>query len=186
MVQIKIFISTVLLFTVCSCKLDRNGIIDRDKFTFKVGHDSYLFFKNVRQIYYDIKEIPQAHWKAYRHGDRYQGDQRPAINPTIVVDELKNEAYLLIESNDYLTARADALTVVEENKSNGRRYEYSLKNRGRENMLEFATKIYEGIMAENTIKIKIDKQEELLFVNDDDRELFRVVMADYYRLTRIF
>lgn len=179
----KILVYLVSLQLIGGCKIDRKEVVDRDRFTFKATEDSYLFFKNVRQIYYDFTDLPQARWHAYRYGDRYKGNERPMLTPVIVVAWIKNEAYLLIEPNELL--QAEEMLIIHEI-ANGKTYEYRLGERGRENMLEFATKIYEGIMAENEILIRVNDQYERLFTNEEDAENFRVVMGDYYRLTRIF
>jgi hypothetical protein len=175
----------MLLLSVSSCKIDRKETIDRDKFSFKLHDDNRLFFRNVRQYYYEFTNIPAVFTEVYRYGNRYKGNDRPMIYPTIVMNWEKNEAYLLIEHNDVLM-NEDVLRIREKNKQNGRFYEYQLSERGRENMLEFATKIYEGLMAENVIEIQAQGQYKRLFLDDDDRESFRIVMGDFYRLTRMF
>lgn len=75
--------------------------------------------------------------------------------------------------------------VYEYDSQNGRKYAYKLAERGKENMLEFATKLYEGIMAGHAFTVIINGKEEPFLQEDEDRENFRVVMADYYRLIRV-
>jgi hypothetical protein len=185
MMQIQLFAILVMLFTVSSCKIDRNKSVDRDKFTYKYTDDTFLFFKNVRQIYYDFQDLPDARWYAFRWSDRYRENDFPTVNPVIVVDWFKNEAYVLVETNEILFEE-ESLTIRERNSGTGKTYSYSLNERGRENMLEFATKIYEGIMAGNELFIQHNKQFVPLFQNDEQSETFRVVMSDYYRLTNVF
>lgn len=50
--SILLFLLTLLL---SGCKIDRDKKVDREKFQFKIGADANLFFRNVRQIYYDVK-----------------------------------------------------------------------------------------------------------------------------------
>lgn len=185
MVQNRFLFSIVILFAWVSCKIDRRETVDRDKFTFRYTDDSYLFFRNVRQIYYDFQDLPQARWHAYRLSDRYSGNQRPAINPVIVVDWDRRQANLLIEGND-LMAEEPEFVIREMNPRTGATYSYELAERGKDNMLEFATKIYEGILAENEFFIRHDNEFHPLFPEEDDADNFRVVLSDYYRLTRIF
>jgi hypothetical protein len=185
MVQFKILFLIVTLFMLSACKIDRKDTVDRDKFSFRYTDETYLFFKNVRQIYYDFQDLPQARWHAYRFGDRYTGSDRPSLIPVIVVDWSKSEAYILVEFNEMLAVET-AIQIRERNKNSGVYYGYQLRERGRENMLEFATKIYEGTMAQNDLSVSIDGEFIPLFQDDDEAESFRVVMADYYRLTRIF
>jgi hypothetical protein len=184
MVQNRFFLFLVIVIVVPACKIDRKKTVDRDKFTFRVSDDSFLFFRNVRQIYYDVQDLHQAHWYAYRFGDRPVDPQRPIINPVIVVDWMKSESYVLIEPNEVL-ADESVLTIRETTRA-GTTLEYSLGQRGRANMLEFATKIYEGIMDENKIFIRRGENFAPLFIDDEERESYRIVMSDYYRLTRIF
>jgi hypothetical protein len=184
MVQKLLLLWFVIFLTLIGCKIDRNKHVDRDKFTFKTTDDSFLFFKNVRQIYYDFQDLPKARWYAYRYGDRITNEPRPILTPVIVVDWIKNESYLLVEPNEVLSS--EPLLTVRETNVKGTVFEYSLRERGRENMLEFATKIYEGIMDENTITILFEGEFRPLFSGEEDRENFRVVMSDYYRLTNVF
>lgn len=175
----------VMLFLLAACKIDRKPVIDRDKFSYAYTDDSFLFFRNVRQIYYDFQDLPKARWYAYRWSDRYKGNQFPTLNPVIVIDWDKKESYLLVEGNELLVAE-DFLVVKEINQRTGKSYTYSLNDRGRENMLEFATKIYEGIMAENQLQIRTNGKFVALFQSPNQSDSFRIAMADYYRLTNIF
>ncbi|MCU0358267.1 MAG: hypothetical protein MUE95_11875 [Cyclobacteriaceae bacterium] len=173
-----------LLAAATGCKIDREKTIDRNRFTFRITADSHLFFKNVRQIYYDFTDLSQAHTHVYRLSNRYTGQDYPAIHPVIVIDWKKEEAYLLVEGNDIVNEE-NTWMITEVVPRTSARYAYQLSERGRENMLEFATKIYEGIMAENEFFIILQGKELPFLQNPDDRENFRVVMGDYYRLTRI-
>jgi hypothetical protein len=184
MVQKPFFILFVMAVLCGSCKIDRNKRVDRDKFTFRVTDDSFLFFKNVRQIYYDFQDLPQAHWYAFRFGNRPTDTDLPVLNPVIVIDWMRDESYVLVEPNEILQEEQSLL--IREKNSAGRFFEYSLAERGRDNMLEFATKIYEGIVDENEIMIRSRGEYLPLFRNEEERESFRITMSDYYRLTRVF
>jgi hypothetical protein len=184
MVQKLFFICFVMLFMVSACKIDRKKAVDRDKFTFKVSNDSFLFFRNVRQIYYDFQDLPEAKWYAYRFSDRSKSEHTPVLTPVIVIDWLNDESYVLLEPNGSLESET-TFSIREKNRA-GKYVEYSLAQRGRENMLEFASKIYEGIMDENEIYINVSNSWYPLFAGADDRDNFRIVMSDYYRLTNIF
>ncbi len=174
----------LLVLLLSGCKIDRERKIDRDRFTFQMTADSHLFFKNVRQLYYDFTDLQEAKLHVYRYSDRQKGNAYPCMHPTLVVDWLRNEAYVLIEVNEILQDQ-DELVIYEKSSPTGVKYSYSLVERGRLNMLEFATKIYEGIMTESEFSVRINGQVVPIFTDETDRENFRVAMADYYRLTRI-
>lgn len=183
--QNQLFPLVVMVFTIIGCKIDRKSVIDRDKFTYSYTDDSFLFFRNVRQIYYDVQDLPEAHWYAFRWSDRYKQSDIPTVTPVIVVDWYKKETYILVEANEPLQGESE-LFIKETNPATGKSYTYSLKERGRENMLEFATKLYEGLLAGNSLMINVNGAYQSLFRDEDAAESFRVVMADYYRLTHVF
>jgi hypothetical protein len=185
MMQNQLFPLAVMVFSIIGCKIDRKSVIDRDKFSYSYSDDSFLFFRNVRQIYYDFQDLPEAHWYAFRWSDRYKQNDIPTITPVIVVDWYKKETYILVEANEPLQQESQLL-IKETNSSTGKSYTYTLKDRGRENMLEFATKIYEGLMVKNMLLINVNGSYQPLFHGEDAAESFRVVMADYYRLTHVF
>lgn len=166
------------------CKIDRDKKVDRSKFQFVIGDDSELFFRNVRQIYYD-RSSPDGTWQAYRFSDQHPGNERPLIIPVIVINWLKDEAYLLIDTNEMLSVEDD-LQVIISNTSSSNADTLILNQRGRERMLEFGSRLYEAIRSNQKIVVK-SRGEFLPVLNEDiDREAFRVTMSDYYRLTRVF
>jgi hypothetical protein len=61
-----------------------------------------------------------------------------------------------------------------------------LKERGRERMLEFGSKIYEAVQAKKEMIVLSKGKYVPLLKEDKEREAFRITMADYYRLTGIF
>ncbi len=174
----------IALFTcVSGCKIDQDKKADPSKFQFIVREDADLFFRNVRQIYYD-RSSPDGTWQAYRFGDRYQGHKKPMLYPVIVIHWLKDEAYLLIENNRPLDDE-ESLSVVIQNGSL-KNDTLILKERGRERMLLFGAKIYEAIQSEKKLLIRIGNHYHPFLDNPEDREAFRIPMGDFYRLTGVF
>lgn len=172
----------IALFT--GCKVDQDKKVDRSKFQFKIGDDSELFFRNVRQIYYD-RSSPDGTWQAYRFSDRYHGNERPFILPVIVINWMKDEAYLLIDTNKPLSEE-DYLQVIVSSGYASKSDTLILNERGRERMLEFGSKLYEAIQANHKIVIKSKGRFAPLLDEQIDQEAFRITMSDYYRLTRVF
>ncbi len=174
----------VIILILNGCKIDWDKKVDRSKFQFQMGDDPELFFRNVRQIYYD-RSSPDGTWQAYRFGDRYTGNERPVILPVIVINWLHDEAYLLIESNDILSEE-DYLQIVVSEASMSTSDTLTLNERGRERMLEFGSRLYEALQANSKITVKSSGTFVPILTEEIDREAFRVTMADYYRLTRVF
>ena len=174
----------LIIASLAGCKIDRDKKVDRLKFQFEVGDDSELFFRNVRQIYYD-RSSPDGTWQAYRFGDRYQGNDRPMILPVIVINWLQDEAYLLIDTNELLSEEDD-LQVIISDTSTLKKDTLILNQRGRERMLEFGSRLYEAIQTNQKMTVKSKGKLVPLLMERDDRETFRITMSDYYRLTRVF
>ena len=175
---------SVIFLLLISCKIDRDRKVDRTKFQFEIGDDSELFFRNVRQIYYD-RSSPDGTWQAYRFSKHYSGNDRPVIIPVIVINWMKDEAYLLIETNDLLSEE-EFLTVVITDIDSLKTDTITLNQRGRERMLEFGSQLYEAIMSNQEIKVQKDGDFIPILTEELDKEAFRITLADYYRLTRIF
>ncbi|NBP70741.1 MAG: hypothetical protein EBU52_18630 [Cytophagia bacterium] len=170
-IQVIIFLLAALLL---GCKLDRKKEVDRNRFSFKAYPDSRAFFNNVRMIYYDREQIANSEVVAFRFKARSKDTTEFHLSPTIVINQQTNDALLFIES----TQPYDSITLMIDKKV------LMLKDRNRDNVLEFATLIYESIIAEKSIYLNNEKSP--LFKDEDERENFRKVMSDYYRLTRIF
>ena len=170
-IQVIIFLLAAVL---SSCKLDRKREVDRNQFSFKAYPDTRAFFNNVRMIYYDREEIANSEVVAFRFKARSKDTTEFHLSPTIVINQQTNDALLFIEA----TQASDSIKLMIDKKI------LILKDRNRDNVLEFATLIYEGIMAEKSIYLNNEKSP--LFKDEDERENFRKVMSDYYRLTKIF
>ncbi len=174
----------LIILLLAGCKIDQDKKVDRSKFQFEIGDDSELFFRNVRQIFYD-RSSPDGTWQAYRFSNRYLGNERPVILPVIVINWLKDEAYLLIDTNELLS-QEDYLEVTISDSSTSKSDTIILNQRGRERMLEFGSQLYEAIQANQQIEVKSRGEFLPVLKEDIDREAFRVTMGDYYRLTRVF
>lgn len=173
-----------LMLVFCfACKIDRDRNIDRSKFTFKTGDDTELFFKNVRQIYYDHTVMP-GNREVFRYPERCTEDESPCIAAAIVGNFDNNEAYILIETLG-LPDETHAI-VVNATDSLQQVYNIVLQQRGRDLMLEFASQVYEAIEHGHKLSLELNGTAAPIFTEDEEREAFRVTMADYFRLTRIF
>jgi len=174
----------LIILSLAGCKIDHEKKADRTRFQFEIGDDSELFFRNVRQIYYD-RSSPDGTWQAYRFGDRYRGNERPVILPVIVINWLKDEAYLLIDTNEILSEE-DYLEVIITDPATSKSDTLTLNQRGRERMLEFGSQLYEAIQSNQIITVRSKGAFVPLLTEETDREAFRITMSDYYRLIRVF
>lgn len=169
----------LLLIVLVACKMDSDKAIDREKFTFKTGDDTELFFKNVRQSNYDLEENKAAKFNVFRHENRLR-DVQPLINLAIVINYLQDEAYLLVEPSEDLR-KLDEILIETASGS-----EIVLSDFSKEGMLEFASQVYEHLLKDDQFQVSMKGEQKSILQDPSDREAFRVTVSDYYRLTRIY
>lgn len=168
-----------IFILLVACKMDSDKAIDREKFTFKTGDDTELFFKNVRQSDYDLEENKAAKFNVFRHEDRIDGAE-PSIGIAIVINYMNDEAYLLVEPSEDLNS-LDEIVVVTSGGS-----EVILNNFSKEGMLEFTSQIYEQLLENDEFYVVKGEEQNTILADPSAREAFRVTVSDYYRLTRIY
>ena len=74
----------LILIFILSCNPDKQTKVDPNEITFATDDASVLFFKNVRQLYYEMEEMEAAKLKIFRHKKRDQSQDEPIINLAIV------------------------------------------------------------------------------------------------------
>jgi hypothetical protein len=173
----------VLLIGVLGCTLDRNKAVDTEKDPFHTYQDTRLFFKNVRQLYYEIEERKEAKMNLYRIRERSQTNEYPLINLAIIDNWIKDEAYIYLEPNVFFD-EMDPLEVRWEAPT-GASGTYKLEVMNKEGMRAFAHRLFEGIRSGQTFYVTIEEQQHPFLDNPKDREAFRKTMSDFYRLTRV-
>ncbi len=169
-----------VVLALAACKIDHTRPIEKERLGFAVADDAELFFKNVRQIYYDVETLPAAKVTVFRHPDRAPDAQQPALWPAIVLSTVEDEAKILIENNAPLDNEMALRVAITQN---SQVTEVTLSTRGRDQMLEFATTIYKAIQAQASFAILVGSEPHPWLTNEDQREAFRVTLADFYRLT---
>ena len=175
----------IFSFLLLSCRLDGDKAVDRNKFSFRTGDDTELFFKNLRQSYYDLEELKSANLNVFRLKKRPGETGRPVVNVAIVMNWVEDEAYILVEPGVLLQNEL-SLKVSWKDTVKNETGSVVLEGRGKENMLEFASQLYEGVIARRVFQIEHQGQLVNFLHTPEDREAIRITMSDYYRLTRVF
>jgi hypothetical protein len=180
MKRILIFIVAIVLV---SCGIKSEKKIDTDNVTFTTTADSRLYFKNVRQIYYDRENQENTRLEIFRFGKRNQSTAVPVLNVALVNNWRYDEAYVLIEPNAYFD-NADQIKVDWQSKADtiaSGTYVFAFGSK--ENHFRFATQLYESILAKHTLQLRDSTGKIInLFQTEADRDNFRKAMVDYYRL----
>ncbi|MEQ8243287.1 hypothetical protein [Fulvivirga sp.] len=177
-------IAFLLLLTISACKIDDDKTIDRADLTFKIGTDTQLFFKNVRQSYYDLEENMAAKFNVFRFSDRNVNPEALVLNLAIVVNYLQDEAYLLVEPCEAIGSENIELRAQHPNNDDVK--EINLNEMNREAMLNFCTDTYELLVQGYQFEINVGEEWKAVLDTHQAKEAFRITVSDYYRLTRVF
>ncbi len=158
--------------------------VDPDRVRFQTTSSSVLFFKNVRQRYYDRQEVPGNGMYTYRISERRQTPEGPLLHLAIVHNWRYDEAYVLVEPNEVI-GRPDVLEVEWEAADTAAvptgRYRFAFGNK--KDHFRFAGYLHRSIQAGHRLFWRQpDGTRTPLLQNRQDREAFRKTMVDYYRL----
>lgn len=177
-----VIILTLFNALLLACKPNNDGTLNLEKPSFKTYDDTELFFKNVRQVYYDLENQENTKLKLYRLKKRIKNAKtHPVLNLTLVHNWRYDEAYLLLEPNAFFE-NPRQITLHWENPKDKTKGTLQLNAGSKEAMLVFAYQIYQKILLDcKLLVIQADKQTPFL-EDKQEREAFRISVADYLRL----
>lgn len=169
------------VFAAFSCNPDKHKVIDLYQPQFKTIPSTVLFFRNVRAPYYDKVELYEAKMNQFRMKERNQSDTIPLMNVCILEAWLRDEAYIYVEPNAFFE-QEDTIWVYWYDNATDSSGMYDFSAGDRERHYVFATQLYTSIQRKHSLSVKI-KNEKMPFLDDEDqREIIRKTMLDYYRL----
>jgi hypothetical protein len=173
-----------LLVLLTSCKIDSDKKVNLEGFNFKTGDDTEIFFKNVRQYYYDLEEKKTAKLNVFRYEDRVVEADHPLLNLALVINYTEDEASLILEPANFNSDTSIRLQL-KDNKNSVE--ELSLTEFNRLGMLKFINGIYEALLTRKRISVEVAPGKfEPILEDEKEREAFRITVSDYYRLTRLY
>lgn len=171
-----------IILVLSACNPDKNKEVDQTTISFTTNDASKLFFKNLRQPYYDKEEMAVAKLDVYRLKKRNTTNERPVINLAIVNNWRYDEAYLLLEPNSFL--HLDQLSVKWVKENTGEEGTVSFENGNKRSIVRFADQIYALLQQEAKLTVSVEDKSMDILEKAEDREAFRITMVDYYRLVQ--
>ena len=173
----KIFIFSsfglVLIFSFFNTYRADNTGQDR---TFKVSDAEKLYFMNVRSIHYDREPRRDAGMTLFRHGKRMQSDSLPTFEPMILINPIKDEAYIFFE---LLNAEYPiSLHALSDKDSTS--VEFS--NGNNQDHLKLMNQLKTWIDANYQIVLKKGSQSFPLWSTEKEKDVFKTIAEDYFRL----
>ena len=181
--NMKQFIFSILVLSaLISCNPDKNKRPDPTKLRFTTTDDDELFFRNLRQVYYDKEDMTAAKLQVFRYSDRLIRPEKPQVQLAMVVNWRFDEAYLLIEPNDKINTDKP-IEINWKNNETGKSGKYIFNYGSKEDHLKFAGQLYGSVLDGHTLEYVTDSAAVPLLDLPEEREAFRISMFDYYALT---
>lgn len=174
----------VLFFFIFSlaCNPDKATRIISNEAKFNTSDASELFFKNVRQTYYERNEIEAAKIDFYKNKKLLK--EEPLIFPLIVHNWREDEAYILLEFDEKIAEQEQLSLLWQDSTGNFSGELYPLVNK--KVHFSIVSDIYNHLLNEDNIYVKIHQDTVTLFSNQAAREGFRITMVDFYRLVDMY
>lgn len=175
-----------LLFALAflaACNPDKESKVRRDKLDFSMSEESELFFKNLRQSYYDLQDMEAAGMKVFRFSDRSIAEDHPVINLAIVMQWRLDEATIFVEPNAFLQ-EAEQINIHWQNDSTSGDLTYLQGDR--EVQQAFVIEVYDHLVSGDSMHIKVQDSTFAFPANKEEREAFRITTFDYLRLVGVF
>lgn len=148
-----------------------------------VDDASHLYFKNMRAYYYDQETGPAEGTDLYRLRKITSQPSNPMLIPVIVDNWLRDEAYLLVETNDYQEGFAEPLTIGYIEGTDTTRM--PLHEPGMPGQIKFARALAPLLEAKQDLLIQTAGENWApIFGDPRDRLHFLTTLRDYNRLVR--
>ena len=144
--------------------------------TFRTSDSDRLYFINVRSIHYDRELRRDASMTLFRHAKRIQFDSIQKFDPVIILNPLRDEAYIYFElKNAEFPVQIRAKSGIEI-----QTIEFANGN----NSDHFALMKTLNPLINNDFDFYIlqSGKEFPLWVSDEEKEILKTVFGDYFRL----
>lgn len=144
--------------------------------TFRVSDADRLYFLNVRSIHYDREIRRDAGMTLYRHGKRTKSDSVPTLDLVILLNPLKDDAYVYFELKN-----ADWPIQIR------------VKEAEKDQVLEFANgnntdhysllkRLKPAIDQNSEFELIIGGKAHFLWSDEKEKQALKAVAEDYFRL----
>ena len=161
-----------------SCNPDKTTRIDLETPTFKTTDASELFFKNVRQTYYEVEDLKAARLLVYKSKELLK--EETLVFPQIVHNWYEDEAYILLEFDSRVQELKQFSLLWKDEKGTWQGKQYPLVDK--KVHYEIARSIYNNILDEHQLYISTPDDTLEYMHQKSEQEAFRKTMVDFYRL----
>lgn len=158
---------------------DEASMLKQEKLGFRVLESDELFFKNLRQYYYEREFREDAQVDLFRFSKRQKREGDPALNFTIVCNWLQDQAYILPEPIGVADSLNYNVMVIN---SDSTVFNLGLSNHA--NNLDFAFQVYKAVLVdESQFYLETTNGLEQILVTKAQKSAVKQVLKDYFKLT---
>ncbi|GEM_PF-784930 len=166
---------------VVACQPTNPESISVEDIDFGTTDDSELFFKNVRQSYYDKEEIEAAGMDVFRMSDRNLTASYPLIHLAIAYNWRNDQAFLMVEPNEYITDPQEfKLLSIDPTGNDTTAIDYAMGNM--KDQVAFAHQLFLAVTGDAQLYFDVNDEAISVFDKFEDREVIRKTVLDYYKL----
>lgn len=173
-------INILIIVFFFSCNADYQKKIEVEKSKFSTSDASEIFFKNVRQGYYDRDEMREAKLNVYRIQERNINSEYPNLFLAIVINWRYDEAYILLEPNDFVPENEIKIKWMSQDSLQQGDYVFHYDDKA--SHFTFASQIYSSLTSDHDLFLILDNENIPILEKEQDRVAFKKTMKDYYRL----
>jgi hypothetical protein len=139
---------------------------------------SRLYFMNVRQPFYDRENRMDAKMNIFRFSKREKDAELPAIGLSIIINRIKDDAYVFVEPSEKITDLVMEMRYVVDEEIG----EISFLGGDRFAHFEFVEKVYPLLLKDARFELKLDEVWVPILEGKRERDAFRITSFDYFRL----
>ncbi|TDQ17082.1 hypothetical protein DFQ04_1731 [Algoriphagus boseongensis] len=174
---LKIFLlsSILLVFVFSFFNSYRADNTQRDR-TFQMADSDRLYFLNVRSIHYDREIRKDAGMTLFRHKKRVQSDSFPTLDPVIILNPTKEEAYIYFElkNADYPISLEASLGEEKQ--------QIEFSNGNNQAHLNLLKGLNPWIKEDYEFELVSGTQKYPLWTDVKEKEILKTILEDYFRL----
>jgi hypothetical protein len=173
--RIFIFSSLALVLALSLFNSYRADNTGEDK-TFRVIDANRLYFLNVRAIHYDREIRRDAGMTVFRHGKRVELEKMVSLNPIILLNPIKEEAYVYLE----LKNASFPIEIVAKSSRDLKSFNFS--NGNNQDHLNFLKTLQPYIEKDYQLEVVLEGKSMPLWSGEKEKEAVKTVLEDYFRL----
>ncbi|SMD42391.1 hypothetical protein SAMN00777080_0940 [Aquiflexum balticum DSM 16537] len=144
-----------------------------------IGDAERLYFKNVRAAYYDIEDRKDAKMTIYRYGKRAKIEEVLSIELSILLNKVKDEAYIFVESSSGEFPIKIRWSNLEQKDRKG---ELVFEGGDKFQHLGFVEKLYPLLLENTSFELWNDGKFTPILVDDNEKEALLITVKDYFKL----